>query len=105
MSTYLLLSIAHLLPLGTEELADLTERGFGVLLLDSLSVVLDKEHVGGKGSVLSAGLVVLGEETYRLGLRGSFLGLTVLVVLPSLVAALGIVCRLAAVYAGAHGWV
>jgi hypothetical protein len=54
IQTYLLLSIAHLLPLGTEELADLTERGIGVLLLDSLSVVLDKEHVGGKGSVLSA---------------------------------------------------
>jgi hypothetical protein len=54
INTYLLLSIAHLLPLGTEELADLTERGIGVLLLDSLSVVLDKEHVGGKGSVLSA---------------------------------------------------
>lgn len=50
--TYLLLSIAHLLPLGTEELADFTKAGVGVLLLDSLSVILDKEHVRGKGSVV-----------------------------------------------------
>lgn len=51
--TCLLLVVAHLLPLGTEELADFTKGGVRVLLLNSLSVVLDKEHVGGQGSARS----------------------------------------------------
>lgn len=54
-SAHLLLGRTHLLPLGTKELADFSERDIRVLRLDAVTVVLNEEHVGGK----STGALVL----------------------------------------------
>lgn len=53
-STYLLLGVVHLLPLGSEQFTQLSEGSVGILALDSLTVVLDEEHVCGKGTDRSA---------------------------------------------------
>lgn len=61
----LFLGIGHLLPSGTEETADVSETGLGVVSLDALTLVLGEEHVcreralGGSGVLLGLGGALL----------------------------------------------
>lgn len=70
----LLLGIGHLLPLGTEETADVTETGVRVGSLDALTVVLGEEHVCREGTLGGSGVLLgLGGALLRRG-RGLGLG-------------------------------
>ncbi len=72
--TNLLLLVAQLLPSGTEQLANLSEPGIGVLSLDTLPPVLAEEHVRREGTFrcfgVLLGLAASGRLLSLLGLAG-----------------------------------
>lgn len=57
VNVWLLLSVAHLLPGGTEDSANLSKGSVGVVVLCLLSLVLGEEHVGGQSSLGGVGVL------------------------------------------------